>query len=185
MSSKINKIANHFKAIMIELGLDMENSSLKDTPLRVAKMYVNEVFKGLDKGNFPKITTFEDELNYKGLVQVDDIKIHSYCEHHFIPFIGIARVAYIVDKKMVGLSKINRIVDFYARKPQVQEKLTQEIFNGLSKILETEDIAVEITAEHLCVKLRGVQDQNSKTTTRKLGGAFMKDDRLRNEFLKK
>lgn len=185
MTSKINKIANHFKEIMIELGLDMQNQSLKDTPMRVAKMYVNEVFKGLEQKNFPEITTFEDELNYKGLVQVGDIKIHSYCEHHFIPFIGTAKVAYIVDKKMIGLSKINRIVDFYARKPQVQEKLTQEIFNGLSKILETNDIAVEIVAEHLCVKLRGVQDQNSKTTTRKLGGVFMQDDKLRNEFLQK
>ena len=183
MNIKINNIANHFYKIMEELGLDMTNSSLKDTPKRVAKMYVNDVFKGLEPTNKPKITTFEDELNYKGLVQVKDIKVHSYCEHHFIPFIGTAKVAYIVDKKMLGLSKINRLVDFYSRKPQVQEKLTQEIYNSFVEILETEDVAVEIVAEHLCVKLRGVQDQNSKTLTRKLGGQFFDDDKLRNEFL--
>jgi GTP cyclohydrolase I len=182
-SNKIDKIAEHFGKIMQELGLDMTNSSLKDTPKRVAKMYVNEVFKGLDNNNKPKITTFKDELNYKGLVQVKDIKVHSYCEHHFIPFIGVAKVAYIVDKKMIGLSKLNRLVDFYCRKPQVQEKLTQEIYNGFADVLETEDVAVEIKAEHLCVKLRGIQDQNSQTLTRKLGGQFFKDDKLRNEFL--
>lgn len=180
---KINNIANHFYKIMEELGLDMTDSSLKDTPKRVAKMYVNEVFRGLEPANKPKITTFEDQLNYKGLVQVKDIKVHSYCEHHFIPFIGTAKVAYIVDQRMLGLSKINRLVDFYCRKPQVQEKLTQEIFNGFVEILATKDVAVEIVAEHLCVKLRGAQDQNSKTLTRKLGGQFFEDDKLRNEFL--
>ena len=182
-TNKIDNITEHFSKIMQELGLDITNSSLKDTPNRVAKMYVNEIFKGLDSSNFPKVSTFPDELDYKGLVQVNDIKVHSVCEHHFIPFIGVAKVAYIVDKKMIGLSKLNRLVDFYCRKPQVQEKLTQEIYNGFVEILNTKNVAVEIKAEHLCVKLRGIQDQNSQTLTRKLGGLFFEDNKLRNEFL--
>lgn len=184
-SKKIKQISAHFTKIMQILGLDLSNKSLQKTPERVAKMYVNEIFKGLDNNNFPSISTFPDELQYQGLVQVNDIKVHSVCEHHFIPFIGTAKVAYICKDKMIGLSKINRIVDFFCRKPQVQEKLTQEIFNKLKETLDTDDIAIEITAEHFCVKLRGVQDQNSKTTTRKLGGAFFNDDKLRNEFLTK
>ena len=182
---KIKKISKHFGEIMKVLGLDLNNPSLSKTPDRVAKMYVEEIFKGLDINNFPAISTFPDEMNYQGLVQVNDIKIHSVCEHHFVPFIGVAKVAYICKDKMIGLSKINRVVDFYCRKPQVQEKLTQEIFNKLKELLNTEDIAIEITAEHFCVKLRGIKDQNSKTITRKLGGAFFDDDKLRNEFLTK
>lgn len=181
--SKIDNIATHFAKIMEELGLDLNDTSLKDTPKRVAKMYVNELFAGLDKKNFPKISSFNDATQYNGLVLVDNIKVHSVCEHHFVPFIGVAKVAYIVDKKMVGLSKINRVVDFFCRKPQVQEKLTQEIYNSLIDILETENVAVEIVAEHFCVKLRGCQDQNSTTTTRKLGGVFFGDHKLREEFM--
>lgn len=183
MSTKKVNIAKHFEQIMQELGLNLTNASLAGTPKRVAKMYVNELFKGLDKSNYPNITTFKDDLQYGGLVQVEQIKVHSICEHHFLPFLGTAKVAYIVDKKMLGLSKINRLVDYLSRKPQVQEKLTQEIYNEFTKILDTQNVAIEIKAEHLCVKLRGIQDQSSITTTRKLGGAFFEDVKLRHEFL--
>lgn len=187
--TKKTHIAKHFRKIMQIMGLDVKNDdSLQKTPERIAKMYIDEIFYGLDQNNFPKITTQEnkmgkDQIEYDQMITISDIKVHSYCEHHFIPFIGFAKVSYVPKDKIAGLSKINRIVDFYCRKPQVQEKLTMEIFNKLQEILGTRDVAVFIKAEHLCVKLRGVQDQNSYTTTCKLGGVYKDDDKARSEFL--
>jgi len=188
-TKKKKQIAKHFKKIMLILGLDVNNDdSLQKTPDRVAKMYVDEIFYGLDSSNFPKITTQQNKLGssqvvYDQMITIDKIKVHSCCEHHFVPFIGYAKVSYIPKDKVVGLSKINRVVDFYCRKPQVQEKLTMEIFNKLVEVLGTADVAIQIKADHLCVKLRGVQDQNSNTTTCKLGGVYKEDEKARSEFL--
>ena len=180
---KKETIAKHFAIIMDTLGLDTTNDSLQKTPERVAKMYVDELFSGLDPKNFPEINTFDNDADYHGPVTVRDITVQSFCEHHFLPFLGTAKVSYIPNAKIIGLSKLNRIVQHFARKPQVQERLTQEIYEKLVEILGTEDVAISITADHFCVKLRGVQDQNSTTTTRRLGGAFASDEMLQREFL--
>lgn len=164
------------------LGLDMEDDSLKDTPLRVAKMYCQEIFHGLDYLKFPKCTTVENKARYNEMVAVRGADVLSVCEHHFVPFVGTAAVAYIPSTKVLGLSKINRIVDFFSRRPQIQERLTLQIYHALALILETKDIAVVIKAEHLCVRLRGVK-QNSETITSQMGGKFMDKPPLREEFL--
>lgn len=164
------------------LGLDMDDDSLKDTPKRVAKMYCEEIFQGLNYDNFPKATTVENKANYDEMVAVRKADVLSVCEHHFVPFVGTAAVAYIPGAKVLGLSKINRIVDFFSRRPQIQERLTLQIYAALSMILETEDIAVVIKAEHYCVRLRGVK-QSSETITSKMGGKFMDKPALREEFL--
>jgi len=168
--------------ILTDLNLDMSNDSLRETPHRVAKMYCQEIFYGLDYGNFPKCTTVNNGMIYTEMV-CSTASVVSLCEHHLVPFQGSARVAYIPNKKVLGLSKINRIVDFFSRRPQIQERLTMQICEALRFILETENVAVIIRAEHLCVKLRGVKDQLSQTTTSKMGGKFMSNPTLRAEFL--
>lgn len=169
--------------IMETLGLDLKDDSLVETPKRVAKMYLNEIFWGLDYKNFPKITTVENKMQYDNMLLERHIKVMSVCEHHLIPIMGEAFIAYIPHDKVIGLSKLNRIVEFFSRRPQVQERLVAQIFHALCYILGTNDVAVVIKAEHTCVKLRGVEDINSDTITSKLGGAFF-NGHLRNEFYK-
>jgi GTP cyclohydrolase I len=181
---KIEKIKHHFSEIMTTLGLDLNDDSLRDTPKRVAKMYVNEIFSGLDTKNFPKITTIENKMNYDQMVCVQDIELMSTCEHHFQPIDGFATVAYIPQQKVIGLSKLNRIVDYFGRRPQVQERLTKQIADCLQHLLNTEDVAVHINAKHYCVISRGVQDTHSTTTTSDLRGAFKLRPETRTEFLK-
>ena len=180
--AKIQKIAWHFEEIMDTLGLDLNDDSLHGTPMRVAKMYVNEIFQGLDPKNKPEITLFENKFNYKQMLVERNIKVHSYCEHHFVPITGKAHVAYISNGQVIGLSKINRIVDYFARRPQVQERLTEQIAEELKKVLGTEDVAVLIDADHMCVIMRGVKDHGSSTTTSSFHGKFQ-DKEFKNEFL--
>ncbi len=181
---KIEKIKIHFTEIMKTLGLDLTDDSLCDTPKRVAKMYVNEIFSGLDPKNFPKITVIENKMQYDQIVCVQDIEVISMCEHHFQPIDGFATVAYIPNKKVIGLSKLNRVVDYFGRRPQVQERLTKQIADCLQYLLDTEDVAVHINAKHYCVISRGVQDTHSTTTTSDLRGAFKQRPETRTEFLK-
>lgn len=183
-AEQITEIEKHFASIMRTLGLDLTDDSLQDTPKRVAKMYVNEFFRGLNYANFPKCTVVENKMHYDEMVLVKGIKLISNCEHHFVVIDGIADVAYIPKDKVLGLSKINRIVDFFAKRPQIQERLAEQIFAALSFILDTDDVAVRLNAVHYCVKARGVQDITSSTVTSKLGGRFKTEDALRNEFLK-
>lgn len=180
--AKIKKIAWHFEEIMETLGLDLTDDSLKDTPMRVAKMYINEVFSGLDPKNKPAATLFDNKYNYSQMLVERNIKVHSHCEHHFVPIIGKAHVAYISNGQVIGLSKINRIVDYYARRPQVQERLTEQIADELKKVLNTDDVAVVIDADHMCVVMRGVKDTDSATTTSSFHGKF-KENEFRKEFL--
>jgi len=179
---KVKKIEKHFGEIMNVLGMDMTDDSLQDSPRRVAKMFVNELFYGLDISSFPKCTTVENKMKYDEMVLERDINVTSVCEHHFVTIDGVAHVAYIPNQKVMGLSKLNRIVDYFSRRPQIQERLTEQIYHALSYILETENVAVVIDADHLCVKARGVQDPHSSTVTSKLGGGF-KDSALRQEFM--
>lgn len=181
--AKISTIAWHFEEIMNTLGLDLNDDSLKGTPLRVAKMYVKEIFNGLDPQNKPESTLFENKFQYNQMLVEKDIKVHSYCEHHFVPIVGKAHVAYISNGQVVGLSKINRLVDYFSRRPQVQERLTEQIAEELKKILRTEDVAIIIEAEHMCVALRGIKDHGSSTTTSSYHGKFLQND-TKNEFLK-
>jgi GTP cyclohydrolase IA len=181
---KIAKIKTHFAEIMTALGLDLSDDSLIDTPKRIAKMYVNEIFGGLDEKNFPKITVIENSMDYDQMVCVQDIEVMSMCEHHFQPIDGFATVAYIPNKKVIGLSKLNRIVEFFARRPQVQERLTKQIADCLEYILDTKNIAVHINAKHYCVISRGIQDTHSTTTTSDLRGDFKISPETRTEFLK-
>ncbi|WP_299060437.1 GTP cyclohydrolase I FolE [uncultured Polaribacter sp.] len=180
---KIENISYHFKKIMEEIGLDLMDDSLSGTPYRVAKMYVKELFYGLNPANKPKISTFDNKYAYKKMLVEQNITIDSACEHHFLPIIGYANVAYIPKSKVIGLSKINRLVDYYARRPQVQERLVLQILNDLQEILDTEDVIVSVTAKHLCVSSRGIKDQNSYTTSLEYGGKFANSE-TRNEFLK-
>lgn len=180
---KISQLTDKFREIMEILGLDLTNDSLKETPLRIAKMYVNETFSGLSEKNFPKITVIENEMKYDQMVLVKDIKVLSVCEHHFQTIDGVATVAYIPNQKVVGLSKINRIVQFFARRPQVQERLTKQVADCLQHVLETEHVAVHISAKHYCVIARGVQDQGSVTSTADLRGHFKSKMETRMEFL--
>jgi GTP cyclohydrolase I len=179
---KIKEIEFHFAKIMNALELDLTDDSLVDTPRRVAKMFVKEIFTGLNYENFPKITTIENKMD-AGMVVEKNIKVMSNCEHHFVTIDGLACVAYIPSKKVIGLSKLNRVVNFFARRPQVQERLTNQIWHTLSYLLETEDIAVYLDATHFCVRSRGVEDSNSSTITSKLGGAFMNSPDTRAEFM--
>ena len=179
---KIDAIANHFSSIMKILDLDLNDDSLKDTPRRVAKMYVEEIFEGLDNSKIPNIKKFENSFDYKGIILEKNISLFSLCEHHFVPIIGKAHIGYFANKKIVGLSKLNRIVNFFSKKPQVQEKLTVQIVDFLKKELETEDVACIIDAQHLCVSMRGVKDVNSLTTTAEYSGKFLESN-FKNEFL--
>lgn len=179
---KIELISKHFKEIMQILGLDLEDDSLAGTPKRVAKMYVEEVFSGLNPKNKPKIRLFDNKYNYNQMLVEKDITFYSHCEHHFVPIYGKAHVAYFSSGKVIGLSKINRIVQYFAKRPQVQERLTVQIGNELKAILKTEDVAVVMDASHMCVSSRGVNDTNSRTGTAFFEGKF-KDQNIKNEFL--
>lgn len=179
---RIEKIASHFTEIMHTLGLDLTDDSLSGTPRRVAKMYVQEIFNGLYPQNKPSAKLFENKYQYNEMLVEANIKVHSYCEHHFVPIIGKAHVAYISNGKVIGLSKINRIVDYFSRRPQVQERLTVQIAEELKKVLQTNDVAVVIDAEHMCVKLRGIKDEHSSTITTAFHGKF-KQESTKKEFL--
>lgn len=179
---KISLISTHIAEIMKILGLDLEDDSLRETPGRVAKMYVEEIFSGLDPSNKPAMTVFENNFDYDQMLLEKNITFHSCCEHHLMPFMGKAHVAYFSSGKVIGLSKINRLVQFYSKKPQLQERLTVEIAEGLKEALETEDVAVMIDAIHLCVAARGVNDVNSSTITSHFSGRF-KNDRFQSQFL--
>ena len=180
---KIDKIENNFNQILDTLGLDRSDDSLIDTPKRIAKMYVNEIFWGLDYEAFPKATVVENKMKYNEMVIVKNISVQSNCEHHFVVIDGLACVAYVPKEKVLGLSKINRIVEYFAKRPQIQERLTEQVYHALSFILETEDVAVMIDAQHYCVKSRGVEDTGSSTITSRLGGGFKSDHKARTEFL--
>lgn len=180
--AKIEIIAQHFKAIMETLGLDLTDNSLKDTPNRVAKMFVKEAFSGLNPMNKPSISLFENTYQYTEMLIEKDITLYSYCEHHFVPIIGKAHVAYIPNRKVIGLSKINRLVQFYSKRPQVQERLTIQIAEGLKEALQTQNVAVRIDAVHLCVASRGIEDTQSSTTTAVYSGKFQ-DAKVKMEFL--
>ncbi len=179
---KIELIEKHFKEIMLILGLDMTDDSLKGTPHRVAKMYVNEIFSGLNPKNAPKAKLFENKYQYKNMLVEKQISFHSTCEHHFVPIIGKAHVAYIPNGRVVGLSKLNRIVRYFAQRPQVQERMTIQIANMLKEVLHSDDVAVVIEADHLCVASRGVKDVTSNTITSEYSGKFL-DANTREEFL--
>lgn len=179
---KIELIAKHFKDIMHILGLDLSDDSLKGTPTRVAKMYVNEIFKGLSPANKPRITLFENKYKYNEMLVEKNITVQSYCEHHFVPITGRAHVAYISNGNVIGLSKINRIVEYFSKRPQVQERLTVQIAEELKLVLKTEDVAVVMEANHMCVSSRGIQDQTSSTVTSSYHGKFI-DANNRREFL--
>ena len=181
--TKIDLIEHNFTQIMNTLGLDLTDDSLAETPKRVAKMYVNEIFWGLDYDAFPKCTTVDNKMNYNEMVVERNVSVQSNCEHHFVIIDGLATVAYVPKQKVLGLSKINRIVEYFSKRPQIQERLTEQIFHTLQFILETEDVAVVINARHYCVRSRGVEDTGSSTVTSKLGGGFKSDPALRNEFL--
>ena len=180
---KYRRIVQSFTDITRTLGLDLNDDSLAETPHRIAKMYVDEIFSGLDYSRFPKISVISNKMQVEEMVQVDDIDVVSTCEHHFVTIDGRARVAYIPKDKVIGLSKINRIVRFFAQRPQVQERLTQQVLVALQTLLDTDDVAVTIDAVHYCVKSRGVMDSNSRTRTTSLGGAFKSDPSTRAEFL--
>ena len=180
---KIDIIAGNFTEIMRTLGLDLTDDSLIDTPKRVAKMYVNEIFWGLDYEAFPKCTTVDNKMQYNEMVVERNVNVQSNCEHHFVVIDGLATVAYVPKQKVLGLSKINRIVEYFSKRPQIQERLTEQIFHTLQYILDTEDVAVMIDAQHYCVKSRGVEDTGSTTITSKLGGAFKNDPTTRAEFM--
>ncbi|RSK45788.1 GTP cyclohydrolase I FolE [Hymenobacter perfusus] len=181
---KIAAIAAHFREIMLVLGLDLNDDSLSGTPKRVAKMYVQEWFKGLDPKHRPDVRLFENRYQYHNMLVERDITLFSCCEHHFVPIIGKAHVAYLPGEHVVGLSKLNRVVQYFARRPQVQERLNRQIAEELKNALNTEDVAVLIEADHLCVMSRGVNDTNSSTITAEYGGAFGRDEALRREFLR-
>lgn len=182
-AEKIRLIEQHFTSIMDVLGLDLNDDSLKGTPHRVAKMYVKEIFQGLNPANKPKVALFENKYQYNEMLVEKNISFYSNCEHHFVPIIGKAHVAYISSGKVIGLSKLNRLVEYYAKRPQVQERLTMQIGKELQEVLQTKDVAVVIDAKHLCVASRGVEDDTSSTLTSYYSGVFKQDAR-KNEFLK-
>ena len=180
---KITNIQHHFKKIMEELGLDLSDDSLSGTPYRFAKMYVKELFYGLNPKNKPKLSVFENKYGYNKMLLEQNITIDSACEHHFLPITGHAHIAYIPKDKVIGLSKINRLVDYFSYRPQVQERLSLQILKELQNTLDTQDVIVMLVAKHLCVSSRGIKDKESFTTTIEYGGCF-EEDTKRNEFLK-
>ena len=182
--TRIEKIQGLMTDVMQTLALDLADDSLADTPLRIAKMYVNEIFSGLDYRNFPKVTLIENKMSVTDMIRVRDIDLTSTCEHHFVTIDGKAEVAYLPKQRIIGLSKINRIVRFFAQRPQVQERLTQQVLVALQTLLGTDDVAVRMSATHYCVKARGVMDSTSNTETRALGGQFLQDRELRHEFIR-
>jgi GTP cyclohydrolase IA len=180
---KVKIIAHHFREIMKTLGLDLTDDSLRGTPNRLAKMYVKEIFSGLNPANKPAAKLFENKYQYNQMLIEKNITLYSYCEHHFVPIIGKVHVAYISAGKVIGLSKLNRIVKYFARRPQVQERLTMQVASELKSILQTDDVAVVIDAVHLCVSSRGVEDTASSTITAEYSGKFLQEP-TKNEFLK-
>ncbi len=180
---KMEIISAHFKEIMETLGLDLKDDSLRGTPQRVAKMYVKEIFSGLNPENKPRMTVFENKYRYQDMLVEKNIEMYSTCEHHFLPIVGRAHVAYISNGLVIGLSKINRIVQYFAKRPQVQERLIIQIANALKEALETEDVAVLIEGKHLCVSSRGVEDVSSSTITAEYSGVFKANAEVREEFL--
>jgi GTP cyclohydrolase I len=179
---KIDRIEKHFREIMTILGLDLKDDSLNGTPRRVAKMYVKEVFSGLNPKNRPNARLFDNKYNYDQMLVEKDITFYSHCEHHFVPIYGKAHVAYFSTGKVIGLSKINRIVQYFSKRPQVQERLTVQIGKEIERVLHTQDVGVVIDANHMCVASRGVGDTNSKTGTAYFTGKF-KDENIKREFL--
>jgi GTP cyclohydrolase IA len=178
---KMINIERHFEQIMEEMGLDMTDDSLKGTPHRVAKMFIKEIFSGLDPKNKPKISVFDNSYHYDKMLVEANISFNSTCEHHFLPIVGKAHIGYVSSGKVIGLSKLNRIVDYYARRPQVQERLIMQIFNELKLCLETENVIVVMEAKHLCVSSRGIKDESSYTSTIQYGGVFNEKEN-RNDF---
>ncbi|WP_333599686.1 GTP cyclohydrolase I FolE [Flavobacterium sp.] len=178
---KMTTIENHFHSIMQEIGLDMTDDSLKGTPHRVAKMFIKEIFSGLNPVNKPKVSLFENTFHYDKMLVEANISFNSTCEHHFLPIFGKAHIGYVSSGKVIGLSKLNRIVDYYSRRPQVQERLVMQIFNELKTVLATENVIVVMEAKHLCVSSRGIKDENSFTSTIQYGGIF-KEKENRNDF---
>ena len=182
-TEKIDIIRDKFTDIMNVMGLDLSDDSLMDTPNRVAKMYINEIFWGLDYEAFPKCTAVENKMEYESMVIERNINVQSNCEHHFVVIDGVGTVAYIPNKKVLGLSKLNRIVEYFAKRPQIQERLTEQVYYALQYILDTDNIEVVIDAQHYCVNSRRVEDVGSSTITSKLGGGFKTDPALRHEFM--
>ncbi|HAB32481.1 MAG TPA: GTP cyclohydrolase I FolE [Cryomorphaceae bacterium] len=180
---KISRIETHVRGIMDALGLDLQDDSLRGTPKRVAKMYVKEAFGGLDPAKKPILNTFENNYQYGEMLVEKNIVVYSTCEHHLLPIVGRAHVAYLSKDRVIGLSKMNRIVDFYAKRPQVQERLTRQITAALQQALGTDDVAVMIDAKHLCVNARGIRDIDSSTVTAEYGGRFAKEAALKQDFL--
>lgn len=176
-------IQQKMREVMELIGLDLTDDSLEETPVRLAKMYVDEIFSGLDYENFPKITNIENRMKVSEMVLVNDVTLTSTCEHHFVTIDGLVSVAYYPKKWVIGLSKINRVVQFFAQRPQVQERLTEQILLAFQTILETDDVAVYMKATHFCVKCRGIKDSNSYTVTSAFGGVFLEDRETRKEFL--
>lgn len=180
---KIESIQEDFKKIMTTLGLDLTDDSLKSTPKRVAKMFVNEIFGGLRPDKMPKMSTFENKYKYNQMLVEKNIVVYSTCEHHFLPIVGKAHIGYISSGRVIGLSKMNRIVDYFSKRPQVQERLTMQIVRAMQDALQTENVACVIDAKHLCVNSRGIKDIDSSTITAELGGIFGTDPNTRREFL--
>ncbi len=178
---KMSVIEQHFEVIMKELGLDLTDDSLQGTPHRVAKMFVKEIFSGLNPANKPKISVFDNSYNYDKMLVEANISFNSTCEHHFLPIVGKAHVAYVSSGKVIGLSKLNRIVDYFSRRPQVQERLIMQIFNELKTVLETDNVMVVMEATHLCVSSRGIKDESSYTSTLQYGGVFNQKE-FRDDF---
>ncbi len=182
-NEKYTRIRDAMTQVATALGLDLKDDSLQETPHRIAKMYVDEIFSGLNYESFPKISLIKNKMNTEEMIKVKAVKVISTCEHHFVTIDGLANVAYLPGKKIIGLSKINRIVSFFAQRPQVQERLTQQILLALQTLLDTRDVAVFIDATHYCVKARGIMDASSRTETSALGGLFKSDQSLRDNFL--
>jgi GTP cyclohydrolase I len=179
---KIDILENAFTTIWKTVGMDLNDDSLQETPNRMAKMYINEIYFGLKEENFPKCTTVNNKMQYNEMVVERNVSVQSNCEHHGVIIDGLATVAYVPKDRVLGLSKINRIVEYFSKRPQIQERLTEQIFHTLQYILDTEDVAVMIDAQHYCVKSRGVEDTGSSTVTSRLGGGFKSDPAVRNEF---
>ena len=183
VETKISMITDCFQDVLTNLGMDLKDPSIQDTPRRLAKMYVNELCGNLDPAKFPRCTRLPNEMAYDEIVLVRDIEVKSLCEHHFVPIDGFAHVAYLPGPVVIGLSKINRVVSYFARRPQIQERLTEQVSLALRHVLQTDDVAVILTAKHYCVKFRGVEDPCSDTTTSKIAGKFKDNTALRAELL--
>src|SRR5574343_469732 len=182
-AEKKKVIEHHFYQIMQEMGLDMTDDSLRGTPHRVAKMFIDEIFSGLNPANTPKISVFDNSYQYDKMLVEADISFNSTCEHHFLPIIGKAHIGYVSSGKVIGLSKLNRIVDYYAKRPQVQERMIMQIFNELKAVLATDNVIVVMEATHLCVSSRGIKDESSYTSTLQYGGVFNQKE-FRDDFYK-